>query len=137
MIVRKLRDKKGWSQEHLAELCGLSVRTIQRVESGKKASLETLKSLSSVFEVDISKLTEEITVIDKSSENWKEQPIWLRLMFFGVASRRIQVWAEFSLIVFGLLALIVFESKYIAAGLFVATYLTGIAIRFGDDKKIW
>ena len=54
MIVRKLRSKYGWSQEQLAELCGLNVRTIQRVENGNKASLETLKSLASVFEVDIS-----------------------------------------------------------------------------------
>ncbi|TDR23853.1 helix-turn-helix domain-containing protein [Marinicella litoralis] len=137
MIVKKLRDKNNWSQEHLAELCGLNVRTVQRVESGKKASLETLKSLASVFEVEISKLTEEITVIDKKSEVWKEQPWWLRLAFFGVASRRIQVYAEFSLLVFGLLALFAFDSKHIAAGLFMATYFTGLAIRYGDDKRIW
>ena len=68
MIVKKLRDRNGWTQEQLAECCDLNVRTIQRVESGKKASLETLHSLASVFEVDISKLTEEITVIDKEAE---------------------------------------------------------------------
>ncbi len=66
MIVKKLRDRNGWTQEQLAECCALNVRTIQRVESGKKASLETLQSLASVFEVNISKLTEEITVIDKA-----------------------------------------------------------------------
>ena len=74
MIVKKLRDRNGWTQEQLAECCALNVRTIQRVESGKKASLETLQSLASVFEVNISKLTEEITVIDKESENWKVLP---------------------------------------------------------------
>lgn len=59
MIVKKLRDKKGWSQEHLAVISGLSLRTIQRVEAGNSASVETLKSLASVFELDISKLTEK------------------------------------------------------------------------------
>jgi transcriptional regulator with XRE-family HTH domain len=54
MIVRKLRLKKGWSQEQLAELTDLSVRTIQRAERGQKPSLETARSLASVFEVDIS-----------------------------------------------------------------------------------
>jgi transcriptional regulator with XRE-family HTH domain len=39
MIVKNLRDQHKWSQEQLAELCGLNVRTIQRVESGSKASL--------------------------------------------------------------------------------------------------
>ncbi|WP_309247253.1 helix-turn-helix transcriptional regulator [Shewanella sp. VB17] len=34
MIVRKLRLQRGWSQEHLSQLSGLSVRTIQRIERG-------------------------------------------------------------------------------------------------------
>ena len=58
MIVKKLRTEKNWSQEQVATFSGLSIRTIQRVESGQSASLETLKSLASVFEVDILKLTE-------------------------------------------------------------------------------
>lgn len=53
MIVRKLRLQKGWSQEHLAQLCGLNVRTIQRIERGQQPSLESKKSLAAVFEVDI------------------------------------------------------------------------------------
>jgi transcriptional regulator with XRE-family HTH domain len=36
MIVRKLRLQRGWTQEHLAELTGLSVRSIQRLEREKK-----------------------------------------------------------------------------------------------------
>ena len=53
MIVKKLRLQKGWSQEHLAELTGLTRRTIQRIEQGQKPSLDTQKALASVFEVDI------------------------------------------------------------------------------------
>jgi XRE family transcriptional regulator, regulator of sulfur utilization len=56
MIVRKLRLQRGWTQEHLAELTGLSVRSIQRLERGQSASLETLNSLAAVFEVDRSLL---------------------------------------------------------------------------------
>jgi transcriptional regulator with XRE-family HTH domain len=56
MIVRKLRLQRGWTQEHLAELTGLSVRSIQRFERGQGASLETLNSLAAVFEVDRSLL---------------------------------------------------------------------------------
>ncbi|HEX6929627.1 MAG TPA: 2TM domain-containing protein [Gammaproteobacteria bacterium] len=54
MIVRKLRLQRGWTQEHLAMLTGLSVRSIQRIERGHKCSLETLTSLAAVFEVEIS-----------------------------------------------------------------------------------
>lgn len=53
MIVRKLRLQRGWTQEQLAELAGLSVRSVQRIERGQAASLETLKSLAAVFEVDL------------------------------------------------------------------------------------
>lgn len=52
MIVKKLRLQRGWSQEHLAQLTDLSVRTIQRIERGHKPGLETIKSLAAVFEVD-------------------------------------------------------------------------------------
>ncbi|MEM9301931.1 MAG: helix-turn-helix domain-containing protein [Pseudomonadota bacterium] len=54
MIVRKLRLQRGWSQDHLAELTGLNVRTIQRIERGQSPSLESQKALASVFEVDVS-----------------------------------------------------------------------------------
>ncbi|ABE56994.1 transciptional regulator [Shewanella denitrificans OS217] len=87
MIVRRLRDKKNWSQEQLATVSGLSLRTIQRVEAGNNASMETLKSLASVFDVDISILTEEITVIDKNSASWKSEPWIVRFFLLDVKRR--------------------------------------------------
>ncbi|HMN46479.1 MAG TPA: helix-turn-helix transcriptional regulator [Povalibacter sp.] len=64
MTVRKLRLKRGWTQEQLAELCGLSVRSIQRIERGETCSLETKHSLASVFGVEASAFdrTEAATV---------------------------------------------------------------------------
>lgn len=53
MIVRKLRLRKGWSQDQLAELADVSVRTIQRIERGHKPSLETANALAAVFEVNV------------------------------------------------------------------------------------
>ncbi len=54
MLVRKLRLQKGWSQDQLAALSGLSVRTIQRIERGQNPSLESCRAFAAVFEVDIS-----------------------------------------------------------------------------------
>ncbi|KXF82308.1 2TM domain-containing protein [Enterovibrio coralii] len=59
MIIRKLRLQRGWSQEQLSEMSGLSVRTIQRLERGDKAGLESLKSLAAVFEVQVSDLQKQ------------------------------------------------------------------------------
>ena len=67
MLVQKLRLKNGWSQEQLAQASGLSVRTIQRIEAGHPASVETLKSLAAVFEVDLATLQQEHTMPSPAS----------------------------------------------------------------------
>ena len=59
MSIQQLRLDKGWSQEDLAMHSGLSVRTIQRIENGKRASLESLKCLAAVFETNVSNLVQE------------------------------------------------------------------------------
>jgi transcriptional regulator with XRE-family HTH domain len=66
MLVQKLRLQRGWSQQQLAELSGLSARTIQRIESGQPASAETLKSLASVFEIDFAQLNGESDMTSSS-----------------------------------------------------------------------
>ena len=48
MNIQKLRLQRGWSQQQLAELSGLSSRTIQRIENWLSVSVESLKSLASV-----------------------------------------------------------------------------------------
>jgi transcriptional regulator with XRE-family HTH domain len=58
MLIQKYRLQRGWSQEQLAELSGLSTRTIQRLERGQTPSLESLKALAAVFDVDLSRLKE-------------------------------------------------------------------------------
>ena len=59
MLIQKLQDfNAAGRQERLAELSGLSVRTIQRLEQGQTASVETLKALASVFETDFRRLKE-------------------------------------------------------------------------------
>ena len=50
-LVRKLREERAWSQEHLAGVSGVSLRTIQRVEAEGTASLETRMALAAAFNV--------------------------------------------------------------------------------------
>lgn len=69
MIIRKLRLDRGWSQEQLAEASGVSTRTIQRIERGKKASLESLKCLAAVFETDFNTLRQDDTMTETSHPN--------------------------------------------------------------------
>ncbi|MCH2190392.1 MAG: helix-turn-helix transcriptional regulator [Gammaproteobacteria bacterium] len=69
MNIRERRLANGWSQEELARHSGLSTRTIQRIETGHKASLESLKSLAAVFETSISTLAQEQTMTDQQGDN--------------------------------------------------------------------
>ncbi|EBA18128.1 hypothetical protein RSK20926_10434 [Roseobacter sp. SK209-2-6] len=59
LLIRKLRLEKGYSQEQLAEMAGISTRTLQRIERGANASPETLKCIASVLEIDFSELRKE------------------------------------------------------------------------------
>ena len=57
--VKQLRLQRAWSQEQLAELAGLSVRTIQRIENGDRPGLETLSALAAGFEVNVAEISGE------------------------------------------------------------------------------
>lgn len=46
VLVRMLREAKGWSQEQLAEISKLSTRTVQRVEEGQPSSLDTRRAIA-------------------------------------------------------------------------------------------
>jgi transcriptional regulator with XRE-family HTH domain len=50
-IVKQMRTDKGWTQAHLAEICDVNLRTIQRVENQGSASIETIMALCMAFEV--------------------------------------------------------------------------------------
>ena len=43
--IKKMRLERHWLQDRLAEMSGLNIRTIQRIENGKNAGLESLKPL--------------------------------------------------------------------------------------------
>ncbi len=55
--LKKLRSQKGWTQQHLADVAGVSLRTIQRIEKTGSTSQETLSALCSVFGVERNKLS--------------------------------------------------------------------------------
>lgn len=50
--LKREREARNWTQQQLAEICSLSLRTIQRIEKDGSVSRESLASLSSAFELD-------------------------------------------------------------------------------------
>ncbi len=52
MCIKMFREMRHWSQEQLAAIAGINVRTIQRIEQGLPASLDTRRALARAFAFD-------------------------------------------------------------------------------------
>jgi len=65
-FIKEERKKLGYTQQDLAEKAGLSLRTIQRVESGESAPKGyTLTKLAEIFEVSTSALLEKFLPLER------------------------------------------------------------------------
>jgi len=81
-IIKQLRDDRAWTQQHLADACGISLRTIQRVEKYGNASHDTALGLASVLEVEL----EELKVIpDKNKAIFEKVDLRLQFLMIGLA----------------------------------------------------
>lgn len=61
--VKAERLKRAWSQEQLAQIAGLGLRTVNRIEKSGQCSLESQKALAAAFDL----LPEELQVNAQSS----------------------------------------------------------------------
>lgn len=74
--VKELREHKGWSQDHLAEASGLSLRTIQRIESGRQVSGESLICVAAALDVKVEELS-----VNQDRNKWIFAIIFLIITF--------------------------------------------------------
>ncbi len=58
-LILNLRTARGWSQEELAAVSGLNLRTIQRIENTAVASLRSKSALASALDLDIQDLDDK------------------------------------------------------------------------------
>jgi transcriptional regulator with XRE-family HTH domain len=56
-VIRAERKKRAWSQEHLANVTGLGLRTVQRIEATGTASNESATALAAVLSLPLEQLT--------------------------------------------------------------------------------
>lgn len=63
--LKQFREQRCWSQQQLAEMSGISLRTVQRIEAKAVASQESVKSLAAVFDID----TQTILAREETSQN--------------------------------------------------------------------
>ncbi|PPF68879.1 XRE family transcriptional regulator [Clavibacter michiganensis] len=65
--IIELRQAQGWTQERLATESGVGVRTVQRLEAGEDASLETLSLVAEALRVPVRDLFSIIDDADLTS----------------------------------------------------------------------
>ncbi len=65
-FVRSKRQQRAWSQEHLAHVSGLGIRTVQRIEGTGLASYESAKAIASVLEIPVAELIEQSAPANQS-----------------------------------------------------------------------
>ncbi len=84
--LKHIRQDKGWSQDLLAKASGLSLRTIQRIESDGRASAESFLSISSALELSPNVLHSSL---NKLSVNWTRKMIMHGVIGLSVISTAI------------------------------------------------
>ena len=82
--IKRWREERRWSQEHLAELAGLGLRTIQRIENGDAASQDSLMALAAAYNVDVTMLSidQEAEAARIVAEKYAQTRSALRLSFW-------------------------------------------------------
>jgi transcriptional regulator with XRE-family HTH domain len=137
--VKSLRLSKNWSQEQLSERCGLSLRTIQRIENGNNVSLESLKVLAMAFGIDPSELmiqekqnpTTPVEVIKKSFMEFAN--------FSGRATRYEYWWFLLFMVLTMAIATLIHEKlNQIVTILFLVPFLALGSRRLNDiGRSVW
>lgn len=72
-LLRRERQKRGWSQEQLATAAGLGIRTVQRIETSGTGSAESAKCLAAVFEMPLA----DIYVPDPQPHPRRRGRLWI------------------------------------------------------------
>ena len=131
--IKKMRLERHWSQDQLAEMSGLSIRTIQRIENGENAGLESLKSLAAVFEINItdSDKTQEMEQIRKEEEYVQNVKGFYKLLAIAILS----LVAPFIIAVNDSSNWIVFLWILLSWGVILGIYSLNVFDFFGEEWK--
>jgi len=77
IFLRQEREKRAWSQSHLAEVADLSMRTVQRIERNGVAAKESAMALASALGMDLADL---LIQSDASAKEYNSNRHWWGLV---------------------------------------------------------
>lgn len=83
--LRQLREARGWSQEHLAQVASISVRTLQRMEAEGSASAESRLAVAAALEIDARQLAATETPAASPEPRERSYDWTFHLVVYGLA----------------------------------------------------
>lgn len=95
--VKQLRKLRSWTQEHLAEVSEVSLRTIQRIEKDGACSPESLQALAAVFEISASEL--QVDEVEK-----KRNRFFRRVLLVSYFGNTLGLLSAFAGITYGVIS---------------------------------
>lgn len=134
-LLKKLRGAHNWSQEQLSEVSGLSLRTIQRLENGGAASIESVRALAAAFDIDPNELI--LSEKDHPMTPFDAVETALRQFadFSGRATRFEYWWFLVFVLVITAICTIINEKAYQVAGVILLVPLLSAGTRRLNDTN--
>jgi len=119
-IIKLLRKERGWSQERLSIISGLSERTIQRIEKSGDCSLDSKLALASVFEVPPNDIEDKVAsqlIFEESTYDWGTALGAISLLLivtvvFSMLTRTYGVWEISCLLIVDGLAIVLLSASH-------------------------
>jgi transcriptional regulator with XRE-family HTH domain len=88
MSFKSIRDQRHLSQEKIADMSGLSLRTIQRLEAGHRVSYASLRALAVPLAMDVDLLERELYAVETSTDDFVDAAgyftsVFVRILYKG------------------------------------------------------
>ncbi len=132
--VKELRKAKHWSQDQLAAACGVNLRTIQRVENTGKGSVETVRALASVFEIQAENIIIQPTEQKPLSPFEAVKSAFTRFGNFSGTASRYEYWWFFGFVLITTgMATLIHPKAYQLVGIILITPFIAVDTRRLND----
>lgn len=128
-LIKRLRADRHWSQEQLSEMCGLNLRTIQRLEKSGNASLESVRALAAVFEIDAQSLKLDAVAGKRNPIETVKISLQQFDDFSGTADRYEFGWFFVFMLLFLAIATVIHPKAYMIAALIVVLPFLAVGSR--------
>ena len=130
-LIKRLRKHRSWSQDQLASISGVSLRTVQRIENEGTCSLKSKKALAAAFDIDATDLDVDVELVRAVASARKGQ----KYGYMGAAFGLIAAYTGISLdLIYGGMLLGDAGLYYGVVGAIVGLICAGIGLSAAREK---